>query len=190
MASKTSGGVLRWLLAAAGLACIAPATAAPDKGPAGEFTATARVQTPSGSRTMGVQIFVQRPMTVEQAQPLKKVLADGGQQALLAAIQGGNRGHFRFGAMDYPIDLVVAQETRDGFKYVIVTARPLKYEEVNEGRESLEHPFTVVTFEAPSFGSGEGEVYTKAALQVEQDGWVRVYEYGRDPGTLKDVKRK
>jgi hypothetical protein len=178
------------LLAAAGFAWIVPAGAAPDAGPAGQFTATARVQTPSGSRTMEVQIFVQRPMTVEEAQPLKKVLADGGQQALLNATRGASRGHFRFGAMDYPIDLVVAQETRDGFKYVVVTARPLKYEEVNEGKDSLEHPFTVVMFEAPSFGSGEGEVYTKAALQVENDGWVRVYEYGRDPGTLKDVKRK
>ena len=139
---------------------------------------------------MVIQIWVTRPLTVEEALPLKQVLADGGQQALLNAIRGGNRGHFRLGAMDYPIDLVVAQETRDGFKYIIVTARPLKYEEVNEGRDSLEHPFTVVMFEAPSFGSGEGELYTKAAIQLEADGWVRVYEHGKDPGTLKDIKRK
>ncbi|HKF44195.1 MAG TPA: hypothetical protein VKG01_13925 [Thermoanaerobaculia bacterium] len=189
MTSKAGKLLLSWTLAAAGLAWVATAAAA-DKGPAGQFTGTATVQTPSGTRSMGVQIFVQRPMTVEEAQHLKQVLADGGQQALLNAIRGGNRGHFRFGAMDYPIDLVVAQESRDGFKYVIVTARPLKYEEVNEGKESLDHPFTVVMFEAPSFGSGSGEVYTKAALQVEGDGWVRVYEYGKDPGTLKDVKRK
>ena len=190
MTSKRSNAVFRWFLAAAGAALVAAPTGAQSKGPAGEFTATAQVQTPSGSRSMGLQIFVQRPMSVEEAQPLKKVLADGGQQALLAAIRGGNRGHFRFGAMDYPIDLVVAQESRDGFKYIVVTARPLKYEEVNEGRESLEHPFTVLMFEVPSFGSGSGEVYTKAALQVENDGWVRVYEYGKDPGTLKDVKLK
>ena len=190
MTSKRSNAVFRWFLAAAGAALVAAPMGAQNKGPAGEFTATARVETPSGSRTMGLQIFVQRPMSVEEAQPLKKVLAEGGQQALLAAIRGSNRGHFRFGAMDYPIDLVVAQETRDGFKYIIVTGRAFKYEEVQEGRESLEHPFSVLIFEVPSFGFGQGEVYTKAAIQVEDDGWVRVYEYGKDPGTLKDVKRK
>ena len=187
MRSKIRWTVLPLVLAAVWIAVPAPAA---DKTPAGQFTAMAYVNTPSGSRTMGIQVWITRPMTVEEALPLKQVLADGGQQALLNAIRGGNRGHFRLGAIDYPIDLVVAAEKGDGYKYIVVTARPLKYEEVNEGRESLDHPFTVVIADVPGFGSGEGELYTKAALQVEGDGWVRVYEYGKDPGKLKDIKRK
>jgi hypothetical protein len=180
----------RWLAAAVGAAWVASAIASPDPKPQGEFTAMAQADTPSGSRSMGLTIVVQRPITVEEAEPLKKTLAEGGQQALFNAIRGGNRGYFRFGAMDYPIDLAVARPAGDGFKYVIVTARPLKYEEVQEGRDSLEHPFTVVIFEVPGFGSGQGQLYTKAALAVEEDGWVRVDQYGGRPGTVKDVKRR
>ena len=179
----------RWLIAALSAAWVGSAMAADPK-PEGEFTATAQAETPSGSRTMGLTVIVQRPMTVEEAQPLKKVLAEGGQQALFNSIRGSNRGTFRLGAMDYPIDLVVARQTRDGFKYVVVTARPLRYEEVQEGRDSLDHPFTVAIFEVPGFGSGQGELYTRAALVVEEDGWVQVNQYGGKPGTLKDVKRR
>jgi hypothetical protein len=150
----------------------------------------AQVDTPTGMRSMGLQGAIQRPITVEEAEPLKKTLADGGQQALLNAIKGANRGYFRLGSLEYPIDLVVAKPTKDGFKYVIVTARALKYEEVQEGSASLEHPFTVAIFDVPDFGSGSGELYTKAALSVEADGWVNVVQYGGRPGTVKDVKRK
>jgi hypothetical protein len=179
------------LAAAAGALWLASAAlAAKDKKPQGEFTAMAHVDTPIGMRTMGIQGAIQRPITVQEAEPLKKTLADGGQQALLNAIKGGNRGYFRLGAVDYPIDLVVAKETKDGFKYVVVTARSLRYEEVQEGSASLEHPFTVAIFDVPEFGSGSGELYTKAALFVEEDGWIRADQYGGRPGMLKDVKRR
>lgn len=171
-----------WGIAACGVAA--------DSGPAGEFTATARVETPAGTRSMGLSIFVLRPMTVDEAQPLKKVLEDGGQQALLNAIRGGNRGHFRLGAIDYPIDLAIAEPDRDGFKYILVTARALKYEEVQEGSASLEHPFTIAVFQVPGFGSGEGTLYTKAAVSVEADGHIRVDQYDNRGGTLRDVKRR
>jgi len=180
----------RRLAAVLGVLWVALPALAKDKKPQGEFTAMAQVDTPSGWRSMGVQGAIQRPITVQEAEPLKKLLAEGGQQALLNAIKGGNRGYFRLGAVDYPIDLVVAKETRDGFKYVVVTARSLQYEEVQEGRASLEHPFTVAIFDVPEFGSGSGELYTKAALSVEADGWVNVVQYGGRPGTLKDVKRR
>lgn len=174
-----------------GALCVAAAAlAAPEKKPQGEFTAMAEVDTPSGTRSMGLQGAIQRPISVQEAEPLKKTLADGGQQALLNAIKGANRGYFRLGAIDYPIDLVVAKETRDGYKYVIVTARALKYEEVQEGSASLDHPFTVAIFDVPDFGAGSGELYTKAALSVEPDGWVNVVQYGGRPGKLKDVKRR
>ena len=176
----------------AGLAAVgfAAALSGADSGPTGEFTATARVDTPAGTREMGLSVFVLRPMTVDEAQPLRKVLADGGQQALLNAIRGGNRGHFRLGAIDYPIDLAIAEPDRDGYKYILVTARALKYEEVQEGSASLEHPFTIAVFQVPGFGSGEGTLYTKAAVSVEPDGHIRVDQYDNRGGTLRNIKRR
>jgi hypothetical protein len=179
----------RKFLAAAGV-FLASCVFAADPTPVGEFTAMAQVDTPQGSRSMGVTVIVSHPMTVEQAQQLKTVLAQGGQGALAAAIRGGTRGIFRFGAMDYPIDLAVAQQTRDGFKYVVVTQRPLRYEEGQEGGPSLDYPFTVAIFEVRDFGSGDGQLFTKAALTVEEDGYVRVDQYLDRPGVLKDIKRR
>jgi hypothetical protein len=183
--------LLRGAAAFAGSVWIASAiAAAPDAKPAGEFTAMATVETPSGSRRMGVTVVVLRPLPLEEVQPLKKVLEQGGQQGLLNAIRGGNRGSFRLGAADYPIDLVVAEPKSDGFVYFVVTARPLRYEEVQQGSDSLDHPFTVATFEAPGFGAGKGEIFTRAALSIDADGRVHVEQYGGPPGTLADVKRR
>jgi len=168
---------------------IAATAAAADAKPAGEFSAKATVETQTGARSMGLTVVVLRPMTLEQAQPLKKAL-EHGQQGLLNAIRGANRGHFDLGGITYPIDLVVAEPWKDGFEYVIVTGRALRIEEAQEGGESLDYPFSVAIFQVPGFGSGEGHIYTRAALSIDPDGHVHVEQYGGKPGTLADVKRR
>ena len=105
------------------------------------------------------------------------------------AIRGASRGRFRLGAIEYPINLVVSEPIRDGQRYVIVTERSLRIEEVNESRPSLDYPFTVLVFEVPDFGAGEGRVYTQAALRLDSDGHPRVDQYEHQPGTLKDIRR-
>jgi hypothetical protein len=171
------------------LLLLAASAAADDMPKGGEFTATATVTSKQGTRSMGFDVVVTNPLSVEQAQPLKRVLEEGGQQALLNAIRGSGRGRIRLGAVEYPIDLVVAEKTRDGERYSVITARTLKYEEVQEGRPSLNHPFTVIVFDVPGFGKGEGRIYTKATLSVDAEGHVKAEQYESQPGTLKDVKR-
>jgi hypothetical protein len=171
------------------LALAVPACGAENAAAGGEFTATATVNTKQGTRSMSFTVVANRPMTREEAEPLKRVLADGGQQALVNAIRGSNRGRMKLGGMEYPIDLVVAEATRDGERYVVVTTRMLQHEEVMEGSKSLDHPFTVFVFEVPGFGSGTGRVYTRAALSIDADGRVQVDQYDGSPGALKDVRR-
>jgi hypothetical protein len=155
----------------------------------GEFTATATVETRQGTRSMGFTVVASRPMSREEVQPLKRVLAEGGQQALLNSIRGSQRGRLKLGGMEYPIDLVVAEAVKDGERYIVVTARSLRYEEVTEGSSSLDHPFTVFVFDVPGFGSGTGRIYTQAALSVDADDRVQVDQYDGKPGALKDVRR-
>lgn len=155
----------------------------------GDFTATATMTTKQGTRSLAFTVSVQRPRSAADAAPLKQVLETGGQQALLNAIRGGPGGQFRLGAIQYPIDLVLAEPVRDGARYVVVTGRSLRVEEVNEGRESLDHPFTVIVFDVPEFGAGQGHVYPQAALWIDSDGYVQVEQYDGEPGTLKDVRR-
>ncbi len=177
------------LRAIALIVAAAPAAATEPAQAGGEFGATATVSTRQGTRSMAFDIVVASPMSLEQAQPLKKVLEEGGQQALLNAIRGAGRGRIRLGGYEYPVDLVVAEKTRDGNRYIVVTARTLRYEEVQEGRDSMDHPFTVIVFEVPGFGRGDGRIYTRAALSVDADGHVKADQYDGHPGTLKDVRR-
>jgi hypothetical protein len=175
------------LIALVGFAAPSPGGQNPPAG--GEFTATATMNTKQGTRSMSFTVVASRPMSREEAEPLKKVLAEGGQQALANAIRGSNRGRLKLGGMEYPIDLVVGQAVGDGERYVVVTTRTLQHEEVMEGSASLGHPFTVFVFDVPGFGSGTGHIYTRAALAVEADGRVRVDQYDGSPGSLKDVRR-
>ena len=180
---------MRTTLRAFALVLLAVSAAAQDTPKGGEFTATATVTSSQGTRSLNFDVVVTSPISIEQAMPLKKILAEGGQNALMNTIRGAGHGRIRLGGLEYPVDLVVAEKTKDGEKYVVVTARPLKFEEVQEGRPSLDHPFTVMVFDVPGFGKGTGKIFTKAALYVDDEGHVQAEQYEHDPGILKDVKR-
>ncbi|HTR03429.1 MAG TPA: hypothetical protein VMN82_09570 [Thermoanaerobaculia bacterium] len=154
-----------------------------------EFSANAKVETSQGTRSLSFNLIVTNPMTMEDAQPLKRVLAEGGQQALLNAIRGSGRGRIKLGGFEYPVDLVVIEKSGDASRYYVVTGRTLKYEEVNEGRDSLNHPFSVFVLNVPAWGTGDGRIYTQAALSIDEEGHVRADQYDGRPGTLKDIKR-
>jgi len=155
-----------------------------------QFSATAEMTTSQGTRSMPVTLIIARPISAEEALPLRKALESGGQQALLAAIQGGNRGRLSLGSLEYPLDLVVAEPISGGLRYAVVTTRSLRVEEVNESRPSLDYPFAVAVFEVPEFGSGKGELYPRAALSIDADGRVRIERYDERPGLLKDIRRR
>ena len=71
-----------------------------NKKPTGEFSATGSIDTPSGTRSMPFNVAVISPRSLADAQPLKKVLEDGGQQALVNAIRGSGQGQIKFGALE------------------------------------------------------------------------------------------
>jgi hypothetical protein len=180
---------MKKILVALGLAIAATAGSAQERPKGGEFTATATVDTRQGTRSMGFTLVASSPMTAEEVQPLKAVLEKGGQQALLNAIRGSGRGRIKLGGFEYPVDLVVGEPSRDGIRYVVVTARSLKHEEVNEGRASLDYPFSVFVVDVPEYGTGDGSIYTQAALWVDSEGHVQAEQYDGQPGSLKDVRR-
>lgn len=173
----------------AGLIAVAAVAAAVTK-PA-TFSATATVETKAGTRSMGFNLVVTSPMTMEEALPLKEVLARGGQHALANAIRGAGRGKIQLGGFEYPIDLVVAEPASGGgVKYYVVSTRAMTYDEVNSsGASSTTHPFSVFVVNVPGFGTGDGRIYTRAALSIDEEGHVRAEQFEGRPGTLKDVKR-
>jgi hypothetical protein len=180
---------MRFLTRAIALTLLATSASADDLPKPGEFSATATVTSSQGTRSLSFNVVVTSPISIEQALPLKKILAEGGQQALLNTIRGSNRGRIRLGGLEYLADLVIAEKTKDGDRYCLVTSRTMGYEEAQEGRPSLDYPFTIIVFDVPEFVKGTGHIFTKAALYVDDEGHARAEQYEHDPGTLKDVKR-
>jgi hypothetical protein len=158
--------------------------------PDGEFSATASIDTPSGTRSMAFDVVVSNPRSLADVAPLKKVLENGGQQALANAIRGGNQGQIKLGALVYPVDLVLAEKIEDGWRYFIVTTRTIQAGESEEGAAvSADYPFAVFGFDATAFDSGDGVIYTRAALSIDPGGHLHVAQYGGQPGTLTDITR-
>jgi hypothetical protein len=155
-----------------------------------EFTATAIMDTPEGTRRMPVTLIARRFASVQEAQRLQEVLANGGQGALLSALRGSQNGLLRLGALEFPVNLVAAEETRDGYELVFVTSRRIQVEEREFSSESLDYPFGVAVFEVRDFGAGEGTIYPQAAIRVDlDDETVVVEQYDGEPGSLIDVKK-
>jgi hypothetical protein len=178
------------LAAVAALLFAGAITAQQEKKATGEYSATASIGTPSGTRSMAFDVVVSSPRSLAEILPLKKVLEDGGQQALVNAIRGSGQGQVKLGALVYPIDLVMADKIEDGWRYLVVTTRPIKYTESEEdGGASLNYPFVVFAWDWTDFGSSDGTIYTKAALSIDPDGHVQVTQYDGDPGTLRDIRR-
>ena len=78
-----------------------------------EFNATAIMTTREGTRRMPVTLIAQRYTSMEEASRLEQVLAEGGQGALLSALRGRSNGRLRLGALEFPVNLVAAEEIRD-----------------------------------------------------------------------------
>ena len=154
-----------------------PVLAQQEKKATGEYSATASIGTPSGTRSMAFDVVVSSPRGLAEIIPLKKVLEDGGQNALANAIRGSGQGQVKLGALVYPVDLVMAEKIDDGWRYLVVTTRPIKYNESDEdGGASLNYPFAVFTWDWTSFGSSAG-------------GATPLPQYDGDPGSLNDVRR-
>jgi hypothetical protein len=157
--------------------------------PSGHFTAMAEVDTASGTRSMGFDIVVSRPLSLAQVQPFKTALENGGQPALLALLRQNSSGSFVLGGLEYPINLIVAEPLDDGVRYIVVTARNFSYQEAAEGGSSLDFPFAVAVFTVPEFGSGDGKIYPKASLSIDADGHVKAQAFKDRTGRLKDVSQ-
>jgi hypothetical protein len=180
----------RAFLFALAVLAAAPVVLAGTAGPEGEFSMVAHVDTKDGTRSLACTIRVTRPMPYSEAAPLRKLLEHGGQQAVLNAIRGASRGMLSLGGVEYPLDLVIFEPKGRGFRYVVVTARWVRWEETTEGHDSLDYPFSIAVFESPSTGLGDGQICPRAALEIDEEGHAYAAAYEGRVGVLKEVRRR
>jgi hypothetical protein len=153
------------------------------------FTATAEVSSPgSGTRTIQVDIVVDHVISQQEAKGLTEFLDVGGQRALQSAIQNRVSGRLTLGIVKYPLNIITAAPSGDGFRYAVVTVRSIKIHERDTGQPSLDYPFSVLVFEVDESGRGEGELYRTAALRVDASGQVEVEDFNGEAGRLTDIE--
>jgi hypothetical protein len=162
-----------------------------DPGGPEDFKAT--VQTEGGrvpgTHRIEVTIHIQTTTPLEVGRQLAALVSSGGQPALQAALDRYANGSVGFGVLQYTLNLVVKKPGDRGQRYVIVVNRPFSAYEVNTDQDSVSYPFGVVVFDVDDFGNGEGEVFQRAQITVNDDGTVSVNGYGQ-PGWLLNVSRQ
>jgi len=158
--------------------------------PGREFTCTAVVNTTEGTRRMPMTLVANRFTSIEEAQQLAGLLDKGGQGTLLASLRGRMDGRLQLGALSIPIALVVAEETRDGYRFVFLTARRIDVDEKQLGKDSLDYPFGIADFEVDGFsGRGEGSLHVAAALSIDADGHIEIDDYDGQDGHFEDLRK-
>jgi hypothetical protein len=180
--------VIRTTLLLAAVLLAWPAHAA--DGPTGSFDALLEVTTSQGTRSLNVTIEVLRPMSVEEAAGLKSLLDKDGQQALLNAVRGSWRGRLFLGGVEFPLEIVVAEQSDDGWRYAVVTPRNLRWDEIQLEEPSVDFPFAVAVFEVPEMGSGEGKIAPKASIAIGADGKLTIERFEGESGRMKNVRRR
>lgn len=171
-------------------ALMIPTFAGAADSPGTEFTGTAVVNGPNGTRSMPVTLVVNRYSTVAEVQKLGEVLASGGQSAVLGAIRYRNDGELRLGAEVRPISLVAAEATSNGHRILFLTGRRIQIHEKQLGEESLGYPFGIALIEIDSFsGRGDGALHAAAALTINADGHIAVNDYDGRDGAFRDLRR-
>lgn len=174
------------ILGALALAAV-PASADP---PGREFTGTAVVDGPEGTRRMPLSLVANRLTSATEVQELAGLLEKGGQGTLLSALRGRADGQLRLGALNMSIALVAVEETSDGYRYLFLTPRRIQFDESQLGKDSLDYPFGIAVFEIDDFsGRGEGTLHVAAALRIDPDGHVEVDDFDGEDGRFEDLRR-
>ncbi|HSN54137.1 MAG TPA: hypothetical protein VLT32_05675 [Candidatus Sulfomarinibacteraceae bacterium] len=169
---------------------IATAPAAAADPPGREFTGTAVVDGPQGTRSMPLTLVVNRFSPVSEVQELGSLLAKGGQGTLLSALRGRADGEIRLGALNVPVALVSVEETSDGYRYLFLSPRRIQFNETQLGEESLDYPFGIAVFEVDGFsGLGEGSLHVAARLSIDADGHIEIDDYDGRDGHFRDLRQ-
>lgn len=180
----------RTLVPAIALAMFLATTLIAGDSPGTEFTGTAVVNTTEGTRSMPLTLVANRYATEDEVKQLADVLASGGQSSLLGAIRYRNDGQLNLGAEVRPISLVFAEETRDGYRILFLTARRIDVSEKQLGQESLEYPFGIAEIVIDDFsGEGEGNLHVAAAVSIDAEGHLDIIDYDGQDGHFRDLRR-
>jgi hypothetical protein len=147
----------------------------------------------SGPTGMGrVEIAVDRWSTPAEREKLLKVLVEKGPEKLLDALQDNQKtGYIRL-PTTLAWDLRYAFQSplpEGGRRVVLVTDRPISFQEARNAGRSMDYPFTLIEIRFPKEGVGVGKMSVRTKISLSKDKQtVELENYGIEPVRLTEVK--
>lgn len=145
----------------------------------------------SGSGT--VDIVIERWSSDAEREQLIKVFMEKGPEKLLDALQDTKRVGYIRAPQTLGWDLRFARqiEGEDGGRQVIiVTDRPINFQEARASARTMDYPFTVIDMRLDKDGNGEGKasVATKITLN-KKTNTVELENWGTQPVMLTKISK-
>jgi len=156
------------------------------------FTAFA-INMGSGPKAGVVDIVIERLTTDEERAGLIAAFVEGGQDALLKALQKVKPrvGYIRTpNSLGYDLQYAYRFVNSDGTsRMVIGTDRPINFWEASRQPRTIDYPFTIIEMRLDAKGQGEGRMAAGTKISKSKDGkTIELENYGISPVALNEIK--
>ena len=156
------------------------------------FTAFA-INMNSGPRAGMVDIVLERLTTDEERAGLIAAFVEGGQDALLKALQKVRPrvGFIRTpNSLGYDLQYAYRFLNSDGTSRIVIgTDRPINFWEASRQPRTIDYPFTIIEMRLDAKGEGEGRMVAGTKISRSKDGkTIELENYGISPVALNNIK--
>ena len=156
------------------------------------FTAFA-INMNSGPKAGMVDIVLERLTTDEERDGLIAAFVEGGQNALLKALQKVRPrvGFIRTpNSLGYDLQYAYRFVNSDGTSRVVIgTDRPINFWEARNQPRTIDYPFTIIEMRLDAKGEGEGRMAAGTKISKSKDGkTIELENYGISPVALNEIK--
>jgi hypothetical protein len=193
MRLQTSWPAAAGLALALALALPRPSTAEDKESFSGTVLLTSNMAMPAG-RTYQITINVEEWTSAEDRQNLLTQLKEGGEKAVLKAVEKMKAGYILPPAWarqpSWRIAVASTFDTPKGRVVRLFTDRPIAFVEAYQSTRSMDYPFGAAQFVLNEKGEGEGVIVPAARIALDEEGRL-VFEtlpHSTGPQKLLGVK--
>ena len=181
MKNRTQSIVLACLIV---LGLIAPAVRGAE--PLERYDCVVMVMGGPGGGVVRARLTIERWTTPEERQAYVDTLKSGGSAALAKAMEKAEVGYLQIDqSLRYPIAYAVKGRTATQEIIRVATNRPIGFNEMMRGFQSLDYPIGVMELDFPPGKPATGWVLGAAAVQFNKEGRLEVKSHPRNTGAQR-----
>ena len=170
------------------LATVSVNTLADEKKERERFTGNV-IGLPGGGKYK-LNMIVDRWTTPEEVKQLYNLIKDGDIKAMLKATRKKNVGYIWLKGPRLPINIASTSDTEKGRLIGLIIEHPLLGCETIIGQTTRDEQFGAVEFTLSESNEGEGYVYGRVTISINEDGMVGFRPLASIRQMLKTVRKK